>query len=341
MITLKEIAERCGCSVATVSKSLNEMPDISALTAQRVRDAASEMGYQPNAAARTLKTNRSRTIGLMFFLDGRSVWSHEYFGMIAASIQSEMEESGYDLTPINCDGVGMRASQLNYCRYRGYDGLIVMSVGSTGESFMELIDSEIPLVTIDYEFHHRGAVISDNVQGMRDLLTYIHGRGHRRIAFIHGEDTSVTRNRLASYYTFCDEAGLCVPDAYVKPAIYRQTQRAQAATRELLALAQPPTCILYPDDYAAVGGLNEFRRQHITVPAQISIAGYDGIELARDLTPMLTTIQQDTTGIGRHAARMLLKAIEKPRNFIPRHMVLPGKLLEGGTVKDLTVPDAG
>lgn len=332
MVTLKEIAAQCGCSVATVSKALNKMPDISAKTARRICDMAMEMGYLPNAAARTLKTSRSRTIGLLLFLRGESVWTHDYFAEIAASIQTVMGESGYDITPINCDGASVMGSYLDYCRYRSYDGIIVMSAGFTEKYLLELIDSEIPLVTIDYAFHHRGAVLSDNVQGMRDLVRYVHAKGHRRIAFIHGEDTSVTRNRLASFYTTAEELNVSVPDEYVRPAFYHDPDSSARATRRLLELPQRPTCILYPDDYSYVGGMNELLNQGMRIPEDISVAGYDGIRLAEILRPRLTTLRQDSEGIGRHAARMLLKAIEKPRSFISQHVTLPGRIMEGETV---------
>ena len=335
MTTLKEIAARCGCSVATVSKALNAMPDISPETAKRIQAIANEMGYIPNAAARTLKTNRSHSIALLLFLRNESVWTHDYFARVASGIQTVVEAAGYDLTPVTCTRENIRERYVDYCRHRGYDGLIVMSGVFNENELMELINSEIPLVTIDYAFYHRGAVISDNAAGMRDLIRFIHSRGHRRIAYIYGEDGSVSQTRLAAFYDTCQELGLDVPDAYVKKALYRDHASCALATRALLALPKRPTCILYPDDYACMGGINEILGAGLRIPHDISVAGYDGIPLAEMIHPRLTTLRQDAEGVGQNAARLILKAIESPKSFLPQHISLSGRVIEGESVRDL------
>lgn len=335
-MTLKDISAKCGCSVATVSKALNGMSDISEETTLHVRRVAAEMGYMPNAAARTLKTNRSRTIGLLMFLREDNVWTHDYFSRIAASIQDVMEENGYDITPINCNRPGVVSDHLNYCRHRGYDGVIVMSVGFEEDNLNELVKSEIPVVTIDYAFPSRGAVLSDNQQGMKELARFAYEKGHRRIAFIHGENTIVTQGRLQSFNAACDELALAVPpDYYLRSAFYHDPKSAVKATLELLALPKRPTCIFYQDDYACIGCMDLLRREGRPFPADISFAGYDGIRLAELISPRLTTFQQNSGAIGREAARMLIEAIEKPRNFEPRYVSLPGRLIEGETVRPI------
>ncbi len=333
MVTLKDVALRCGVSVASVSKALNNMPDISPGTAKRIRDMAKELGYYPNAAARALKTSRSKTIGILFFLRGVIVWSHAYFSKIISSIQVQAERSGYDITIINCDGVSIMGSYLAYCKYRNYDGVIVMSASFLEPTLIELVNSDIPVVTIDYLFNHRSAVISDNVQGMRDLVHFIFNRGHRRIAYIHGDDTMVTRNRLASFYRTCEELGVEVPPEYVRAAQYHDPESSALATRDLLTLRKRPTCILFPDDYSYIGGMNELERQGLSIPDDMSVAGYDGIYLTQVLHPKLTTLEQDTEGIGTQVVKTLLKAIEKPKSFIPKHVTLPGVVCAGESVK--------
>ena len=335
MVTLKEIAKRCDCSVATVSKALNGMSDISVSMAAKVKQVADELGYWPNAAARTLKTNRSKTIGLLMFLKNETVWTHEYFGSIANAIQNEMEQMDYDVTPIKAESAILRNGYLTYCRYRNYDGVIVMSAGFTEDSLMDLINSDIPLVTIDYAVYNRGAILSDNVKGVKELVHYLYDMGHRRIANIHGEDTYVTRTRLASFYSACEECALAIPDRYMIPSVYHDPKLSEQATYTLLDMPEPPTAILYPDDLSMIGGLNALRARHLHVPTDMSIVGYDCIPLATYWSPRFTTVRQDGEGIGREAAKMLLRAIEKPKTFIPQHMVLPSTLITGGTVKDI------
>lgn len=335
MTTLKEIAARCGCSVATVSKALNGMPDISAETAQKIRDIALEMGYVPNAAARTLKTNRSHTIGLMLFLRGESVWLHDHFSRVAAGIHEELEAAGYDATPVTCTDAHLTGHYLEYCQHRGYDGVIVMSGTFHEEGLQELIDSSLPLVTIDYAFAHHSAILTDHTQGMRDLVRHIYQKGHRRIAYIYGVEGAVANTRLSGFRRACEELGLTIPVEYVRPAVYRDPETSAGVTRELMALPQPPTCILYPDDYACVGGVNALTEMGLRIPEDVSVAGYDGIPLSRLLRPKLTTILQDGKDAGRHAGRELLRTIRSPHGFVPQHIVLPCTLVPGESVRSL------
>ena len=118
MVTLKDISAKCKCSVATVSKALNGMPDIGEETARHIRQVATQMGYTPNAAARTLKTNRSHTVGLLMCQRDENIWTHDFFSTVAAGIQEVMEGSGYDVTPINSLRLHTAGELLQYCVYR-------------------------------------------------------------------------------------------------------------------------------------------------------------------------------------------------------------------------------
>ena len=331
MVTLKDIAVRCGLSTATVSKALNGMPDISAETTAHVRDLASQLGYRPNSAARSMKTGRSMTIGLLLFLKGESIWSHSYFSRVADSVHRELEKSGYEIAPVNNNAPSIMGSYLNYCRHRNYDGVIVMSGGYAEPTLMELIDSDMPLVTIDYAFPHRSAVLSDNVRGMHDLVRYAHDMGHTKIAFIHGEDTPVTADRVESFRRTCAQCKLKIPEEYIISARYHDPKISYEATERLLNLPDPPTCICYPDDFSYSGGRNAILAHGLRIPEDISATGYDGTSMIELYRPVLTSFQQNCTSLGIQAARLLLDAIQDPASE-PEHILLKGKLLKGATV---------
>ncbi len=336
MTTLKEIAARCGCSVATISKALNGLPDIGAETAQKIRDIAAEMGYVPNAAARTLKTNRSHTIGIMLFLDGVNVWLHDHFARVAAGIHEELEAAGYDATPVTCTNQHLTGQYLEYCRHRGYDGVVVMSGTFQEDGLQDLVDSNIPLVTIDYAFPDHSAVFCNHDQGMHELVRYLYRQGHRRIAFVYGMDGAVANVRLSSFHYACNELDLSIPEEYLIPSAYRDLDHCAQAARQLMALPEPPTCILFPDDYACSGGMHALMDMGLRVPEDVSVAGYDGIALAGLLRPKLTTVLQDGQETGRQAGRELLRAIHMRQSFTPRHIVLPCTLIEGQSVQKIT-----
>lgn len=333
MTSLKDISKVCGVSIATVSKALNNHKDIGEETKSHIRQVAKEMGYFPNSSARALKTNRTYSVGVLFVDEAQSGLTHDYFANVLDSFKRTVEEKGYDVTFINASKHGKnRMTYLEHCRYRGFDGLVIACVDFYDPEVEELVKSDIPLVTIDHLFNNRAAIISDNVQGMRDLFTYVYNQGHRRIAYIHGADSAVTQSRLSAFFKTAEELGVVIPDEYVKEAAYRDTKGAGAMTEELLALPVPPTCILYPDDFSSFGGINVIKEKNLRIPEDISVAGFDGIRVGRHIEPQLTTIRQDTARIGAQAAEKLISLIEKPKTTIVEQIVIGGKVYEGKTV---------
>lgn len=335
MVSMKEIAKKCNVSVASVSKALNGYSDISEETRKMILKTASEMGYLPNSSARILKTRKSYNLGVMFVDEAASGLTHDYFNHVLESFKRTAEERGYDITFTSGQISGQKLSYYEHCRYRGVDGVVIACVDFYGEEVQELIRSEIPVVTIDHVFDGNIAVVSNNSQGMEDLVTYVYEQGHRRIAYIHGDNTSVTRTRLSSFHRTLQRKGLEIPDEYVRESPYRDADMAAKVTGELLDLPHPPTCILYPDDYAAIGGINEIRERGLRIPEDISVAGYDGITIAKILEPKLTTLCQDTVAIGRIAAEKLIDLIENPKTTLIDRFTVDGTLFKGASVSEV------
>ena len=333
MVSMKDIARRCGVSVATVSKALNGQPDIGEETRSRIEAVAKEMGYMTNAAARALKTNRTYNLGVLFLDERRSGLGHEYFSSMLECFKAEAEAHGYDITFINRNVGGRDTSYLQHCLYRGVDGVVVACVDFTDDRVRELVESKLPLVTIDHVFDNRLAVVSDNAKGLETLVRYAYNQGHRKIAYLHGEPTTVTRNRLTGFYRACEELGLTVPEGYVRPCVYHNPDLCAEATRELLALPDRPTCIIFPDDFSYIGGLHVLKEHGLRVPEDISVMGYDGIHLAKILN--LTTYSQNVGQIGRIAAERLISLIEHPKTTLIDRILVPGGLLEGTSVKKI------
>ena len=333
MVTIKDISKKCGVSPATVSKALNGYGDIGAETAERIRKAAKEMHYLPNAAARQLKTNISHNIGVVFEDNTFSGLTHEYFSAILNSAKNELEDRGYDLTFISQKISGN--SFVEHCRYRKCDGVLIASVDFTSQPVLDLINSEFPVVTIDYSFDSHSCVMSDNVEGAYELTRYLIQKGHRKIAFIHGENTSVTRKRLSGFYKACREFGVEVPDGYVMEGRYHDARVSGECTKKLMQLPERPTAIMYPDDVAYIGGREQLEKMHFSIPGDVSAVGYDGVNLSQIIRPRLTTYYQDAVTIGRESARKLIETIENKKSTVAEEIKVTGKLLEGGTVKQI------
>ncbi|MBP5598752.1 MAG: LacI family DNA-binding transcriptional regulator [Lachnospiraceae bacterium] len=333
MVSMKDIAAKCNVSVATVSKALNDQSDIGEETRKLIKKTAREMGYFPNSLARALRTNKSYNIGVLFVDEGRSGLTHDYFSRVLDSFKEVVEDNGYDITFINCSKKRpQRMSYLEHSRYRGFDGIVIACIDFTDPEVLELSNADIPLVTIDYMFNNRSSVVSNNYGSMATLMEYIVKNGHKKIAYVCGEDTAVTRNRLAAYYKVLEDNGIEVPDDYVMHGSYRSTSKSEAFTDKLLERPDRPTCILYPDDYSAMGGLNSIHKHGLNVPEDISIAGFDGINIAHKIEPKLTTIRQDTKAIGEMAALKLLSLMERPKSTVEEQLMVDGTLEEGKSV---------
>ena len=333
MVSLKTIAERCGVSTATVSKALNDHKDISEATRKRVRQVADELGYFPNAAARALKTNRSYNIGVLFEEEAGRGLTHEYFSGVLNGLKKQAEKLGYDITFINTCFENRKMSYYDHCRYRNFEGVAIVCADFNEPDVVELMNSELPVVTIDYVHHNCTAVTSNNIQGIEELVKYIYSQGHRKIAYIHGQEGStVTRARLASFYRAVDELGLELPENYIRTANYLEIQGAAEQTKELLNLPNPPSCIIYPDDTSLIGGRNVIIKRGMKIPQDISVAGYDGTMMSQLLYPKLTTISQNTELIGEEAAKRLIGTIEKPKTTRVERVVIEGSLIPGQSV---------
>ena len=333
MVSMKDIAQRCGVSVATVSKALNGQPDIGEETRSRICAIADEMGYLTNSAARALKTNRTNNLGVLFVDERRSGLGHEYFSTMLESFKVEAEAHGYDITFLNRNVGGRNTTYLQHCQYRGLDGVVIACVDFNDPQVRELVESNIPLVTVDHVFNNRLAVLSDNAAGVSALVHHVYSKGHRRIAFLHGERTTVTQNRITGFYRACEELGLEIPDDYIRECAYHDPDRCYRETNKLLALKERPTCILFPDDYSYLGGIRALTDAGLRVPEDISTVGYDGIHLARVMN--LTTYTQNAVDLGATAAARLISLIEHPKTTLKDSVVISGTLLEGNSVKEI------
>lgn len=333
MVSMKDISAVCGVSIATVSKALNNHKDIGEETKEHIRQVAKEMGYSPNAAAKILKTNRTYSLGVLFVDDEQSGLTHDYFAHVLDSFKRTAEERGYDITFINsCKTRPQRMSYLEHSRYRRFDGVVIACVDFEDPEVEELVRSNIPVVTIDHLFNNRSTILSDNVKGISDLVHYIYEMGHRKIAYIHGADSAVTQSRLSSFYRTCEELGIDIPAEYVREAPYRNTKGTYTETIKLLDLKNPPTCILYPDDFSCFGGINAIHERGLRIPDDVSVAGYDGIRIARHYRPQLTTIIQDTKRLGQEAAMKLIDLIENPKTTLTEQIVVTGEVFCGESV---------
>lgn len=337
MVSIKDIASACGVSIATVSKALNNHKDVSEATKAMIRETAKKLGYLPNSQARALKTNRTYNLGVLFAERANSGLTHSHFAAVLNSFKNEAEKNGYDITFISQQIGDNKMTYYEHCVCRNVDGVFVACVDDfEDEGISELLNSSVPTVTIDNKSPTSPAIVSNNEFGMRTLVEYAYEMGHRKIAYIYGDTSAVTSVRVKSYEDTLKRLNINIRSDYLLQGRYHDPVTTEQLAGQLVKLDDPPTCIILPDDFSAVGAITAFEKLDMSVPEDISIMGYDGIILSQYLNPKLTTFRQDTEKIGAEAAKQLIALIRKeiPGNTAP--VVVDGYLTEGSSVKKLT-----
>lgn len=334
MATIQELSKLCGVSVSTVSKALNGYSDISEKTRELVIKTANDMGYFPNSNARVLKHKKTYNIGVIFNTVSNLGLKNEYFAHILEAFKEEAAQNGYDITFIE-NYIGRRKmTYLEHCEYRNFDGVCIVCTDYENEEVIKLVNSNIPVVTIDYAFQKAYSILSDNYEGMKQLTNYIIRQGHTDIAFIHGIKTSmVTKNRLKGFYDTLKENGLKVPKEYVMESHYRNSIMAEEIALKILQLPKKPTCIMAPDDLSAMGVMSAIRRQGLLPVKEVSVAGYDGIANNVLMGAKLTTMKQERDSIGKEAAQKLIQQIEDGNNVPFDTIFMKQTLLIGNSVR--------
>lgn len=336
MVSIKDIASECGVSIATVSKALNNHKDVSESTKAYIRETAKRLGYLPNTQARALKTNRTYNLGVLFAERAKSGLTHSYFAAVLNSFKNEAEAHGYDITFISHQIGDNPLTFYEHCLSRNVDGVMVVNVDDyEDEGVTELLAGRVPTVTLDYKSENNPAVISDNYYGMQTLVKYICSKGHQKIAYIYGDTATVTATRLDSYKNTLESLNIKIRNDYLLQGKYHDPETTEKLAAQLVKMSDPPTCIILPDDFSAIGALTAFEKLGLSVPDDISIVGYDGIMLSQVLNPKLTTFRQDTDKLGAEAAKQLIALIKKEITNNTDPVIVNGYLLEGLSVKEI------
>ncbi|WP_438347946.1 LacI family DNA-binding transcriptional regulator [Paenibacillus sp. FA6] len=327
MTTIYDIAKKAGYSPTTVSKVFNNYTDVSAQTRQTILQVAKELGYLPNAHARTLTTKKSWTIGVLFVESSGIGMQHPFFSAVIESFKQVAVSKGYALMFISKDVGGNKSGYLENCKIRGVDGVVVILSDYEDPYFQELLDSDIPCVILDYVTSQAHTVYSDNHEGSLLAVEYLHSLGHRRIAHISGGmNTFAGSNRVQGYEMAMASLALERQESYIVHSTYYSIESGYAAMMGLLDLPDRPTAVFAAGDHLALGAMRAAKERGLSIPKDLSIVGFDNIELSQYITPALTTIAQDTVLMGHEAAEILIRSIDDP-SLVLESVVLPVNLV--------------
>ncbi len=282
-------------------------------------------------------SEKSYSLGILFNDEACNGLTHDFFAGVLNGFKKEAEKAGYEITFINSHkDAPNRMRYLDRIRDRKIEGVAVICSDFKDPEVLEVIGSDVPVVTIDEPIEGVISVLSDNAQGIKNLVYHISGMGHTKIAYIHGNMNSVTQVRLKNFKESCEKLGIDVPPEYIRQSYFRDLNKTAFETEALLRLPDPPTCIIFPDDYAAIGGINILKAYGMSVPDDISVAAYDGIDIPSRYDPQITTVKQDMDGMGKTAADILIKLIEAPEEITDfSDVIVETKLIEGRTIKQM------
>lgn len=333
MVKIGDIAKATGFSVTTVSKALNNYSDISLKTKEIVINKAKELGYVPNAHARSLVMKKSFTIGVILDDITHNGLEHPFFSGLAQAFRTAIEDKGYDMLLIANEIANSPVdSYLNHCRQRGVDGVLILCTNSENPDLIELLDSQVPSVMFDVPNLECNCVYSDHYAGAKEAMDFIIGLGHRRIAHIYGDDiTFAGYERRKAYMDALHEHNIPLRGEYMIDGGFFEFAKGEAAAEYLFDLPIPPTAIFAAGDAMALGVIRSCYKRHLRVPDDVTIIGFDNINLLNLTTPRLTTIGQNIPLIAKELAKMLIDEIEVGEKTGIAKVKIPTHLVEGET----------
>ena len=324
MSSIVDVAKHAGVSIATVSKVINNYPNISRKTRLKVAESIEALNYLPNAAARGLVTKRSRLIGVFM----HNLFTSPFVTELFAGMEERLGGSGYDLVYLSMMPEDRHYSMLSHCRSRDVDGLIVIGIDREYPDLQPLLKAEIPTVFVDTDLigKRAGYITADNTRGILLAVAHLYGLGHRRVAFMTGDlNNIIGRSRFEGYQQGLRAFGLPYVSSYIVYGNYDKTQAA-VAMAALLVLPEPPTAVICTSDMMAAGAISLIEASGKRVPEDVSVVGYDNTIVAEMSRPALTTVNQNIKQIGSRALDHLISMIHDS-DYAPPVAIEPVELI--------------
>ena len=331
MVTIRDVARTAGVSVATVSRVHNGSRLVVEATRRRVRAVATRLGYLPHAAARTLSTNKTSTVGVLLpDLYG------EFYSELIRGIDHTAQRHGYHLLLASSHNDKQAIAAVLQSMRGRVDGLIVMSParGAYAAARRLLAGFAVVLLNSGAEGAGVDAITVANAAGARTMVEHLIALGHRDIAMITGPARNAdAAERLRGYRAALRAAGTRVTRAREVPGDFTDTSGFEACGR-LLRLHPRPTAIFAANDAMAIGALSALREAGVRVPEEMAVAGFDDIPTARYMHPPLSTVRVDISALGERATSRLLAVMANGRNHRKRRETIPVTLV----VRESTAP---
>jgi LacI family transcriptional regulator, galactose operon repressor len=327
-VTIEQVAQHVGVSTMTVSRVLNQRPDVSPDTRRRVQRAITRLGYHPNNFARSLASKRSHTLGLI-----TADFSDFFFTEVIAGAEGEARKHGYFFMLGSTErNLRDEPEYIRLLTQRHVEGILFARPSTEPDyhHLIKLVRQGTPVVMTSFEIpgEELTVVDVDNVDGAQQALNCLLAGGHRQIAMIAGPaGWKSVADRTRGYQTALKTAGIPWKPAQVAEADWSYDGGYRAA-QELLARGKPFTALFAQNDRMAIGAMRALREAGRHIPEDVSVVGYDDIPAAAYCDPPLTTVRQPMRQVGAVAARLLIQAVEEPDLARREGMLLATELIQ-------------
>jgi LacI family transcriptional regulator len=326
-VTRKHVAAYAGVSEATVSYVVNNGPrGVTPETRARVENAIAELGYHPSDIARSLRMQRTMTIGLVV-----PDTANPFYGEIARTIEDFSYNQGY--TVILCNSHFDSVRELDYVNLllaKRVAGIVIIPIGSESKAIARLAETNVHTVILNREVAGFYCVATDNISGGKTATEHLIALGHKRIGCItHLAEVYSYPTRRQGYELALAEAGLSIDEQLIIE-VQPNVQNGQSTALSLLTLPEPPTAIFAHDDMVALGVLSAAYQLGLRVPEDLSVVGFDDNFAAAFFTPPLTTVAHTKQMMGEEGAKILIDLIQNqdPTRLQPYCNRLPTELIE-------------
>jgi DNA-binding LacI/PurR family transcriptional regulator len=327
--TIYDIAKKANVSPSTVSRALQDHPRIGAETKARIQTLAKEMGYVPSAVARGLKTSRSNVLGVIVHRI-----EDPFLTELLRGIEDTLHGSGYSLFLAASQKDPEREREVvQAMSERRVDGVILSSSRFSLKSLHQLDHYGIPSVLINNQAKwepDRYSIYHNEVYAMNQILEHVIDLGHKRIAFLgNSRGGRTTAERQQGFEESLDQTGMEIAPDYIAFGETGIPEGGAQGMRKLLKLKEMPTAVVCHNDMMAIGAIQAVHQAGLRVPEDISVTGFDNIDLAAYINPPLTTFHQPRYELGQQAANMMLRVLNGDKGSQqPDVVVLRGKLIE-------------
>lgn len=333
MITIADVAREAGVSVATVSRVLNKNGPVSPAAHEKVNLAIAKLNYQPNVWGRRLRRKESRMLLILV-----PTISNPFYSSIVAGIEDEARRYRFGTMLCITNGDEGREREFIELLFDGQaDGAVMLCVDKDDKDVKEIAD-KVPIVQCcefckDADIAH---VSIDNFAAAAQVVRYLRSLGHEKIGFVGSVNQFVSsEDRRKGYEAEMEKLGLPVRKEYMTYADRDYSfQSGIAAARELLTLPDRPTAIFCISDVLAMGAIRAAEELGLSVPGELSVVGFDDVEYATMMNPMLTTVSQPLYPLGKTSARMLIEQIEagegKGKIFLEHKLVIRDSTAQTG-----------